>query len=66
MILIGLNTVAAVVGPLPFRLLGISGTIFDVGGLLTLLAMLGLLAARVASNLRRLSALEPPRRGPGA
>ena len=61
-VLIALNTLAIVVGPLPFRLFGAPATVFDLGGLLSVVAMLALLSARVHANLRRLSALEPPRR----
>lgn len=64
-ILIALNTLALVIGPLPFRLLGAPATAFDLGGLLTVAAMLALLSGRVYANLRRLAALEPPRRGGG-
>jgi len=40
----------------------VGATVFDVIGALVALAMAGLLLARVVKNLRRLSALEPPRR----
>lgn len=60
LLLIGLNTVAATTGPLSFRVAGIEATAFDVAGAAGALAMAVLLAARVASNLRRLARLEPP------
>lgn len=60
-VLATLNAVAALAGPLPFVLLGIEATIFDVVGLLTFLGMVGLLAVRVSRNLRRLARMEPPR-----
>lgn len=60
LLLIGLNTVAATAGPLPFELMGVGATIFDVAGAAAALGMAGLLAARVARNLRRLARLEPP------
>lgn len=58
--LIGLNTVAVTVGPLSFAAVGVGATIFDVAGAAVALGMLGLLAVRVAGNLRRLARLEPP------
>lgn len=58
--LVGLNTVAVTVGPLSFAALGVGATIFDVAGAAVALGMLGLLAVRVAENLRRLARLEPP------
>jgi phosphatidylglycerophosphate synthase len=68
-VLIGLNTLALTVGPLPFGVAGAGATVFDVAGGAAALGMLGLLGARVAANLRRLARLEPARRrveGPGA
>lgn len=61
-ILILLNTIALVWGPLPFDLLGVGATIFDVAGLLAAGGMLLLLLVRVTRNLRALARLEPPRR----
>lgn len=58
--LIGLNTLAATLGPLSFRVAGVGATAFDVAGLAAAAGMAGLLAARVGRNLRRLARLEPP------
>ncbi len=58
-VLIGLNTLALTVGPLPFGVAGRGATVFDVAGLAAALGMTGLLAARVVANLRRLAGLEP-------
>lgn len=63
--LIGLNTVAATVGPLEFGVLGVGATVFDVVGVAVALGMLGLLMIRIVRNLLRLARLEPPSR-PGA
>jgi phosphatidylglycerophosphate synthase len=62
LILILLNTVALIWGPLPFDLLGVGATIFDVAGLLAAGGMFLLLLVRVRRNLRTLARLEPPRR----
>lgn len=62
LILIGLNTAALLIGPLPFRVLGLGATVFDVAGLLATAGMLVLLGVRVAHNLRTLGRLEPPGR----
>ena len=58
-LLIGLNTLAAVKSPLPFHLLGVGATMFDVLGLGVTLVMIGLLAVRVTRNLTTLARLEP-------
>ncbi len=60
-VLIALNTLALILGPLPFGILGVGATVFDVAGAAAAIAMLGLLSTRVAGNLRTLSRLEPPR-----
>lgn len=60
LVLIALNVIALSVGPLPFHLLGVGATIYDVLGLAVALGMCGLLARRVVRNLRALSRLEPP------
>jgi archaetidylinositol phosphate synthase len=59
-ILILLNTMVLIGKPLPFTLLGIGATVFDVAGLLAVTGMFGLLIARVTKNLRKLAQLEPP------
>lgn len=60
-LLIVLNTAALAGAALPFRVLGVGATLFDLAGLLAALAMLGLLLARAGRNLRALARLEPPR-----
>ncbi|MFQ5746201.1 MAG: CDP-alcohol phosphatidyltransferase family protein [Gemmatimonadota bacterium] len=62
LLLIGLNTTALLVGPLPFRIAGIPATIFDVAGLAGAAAMTGVLLVRAGGNLRALGRLEPPGR----
>lgn len=59
-LLIILNTVAVVAGPIPFRMAGVGATVFDVAGVLAALSMLLMLLGRVVRNLRLLSGLEPP------
>ena len=61
-ILMLLNTQALLWGPLPFNLLGVGATIFDVAGLFAVFGMFGLLLVRVTKNLRTLARMEPPRR----
>jgi len=58
--LIGLNTIALVIGPLPFVVFGVPATVFDVGGMVAGVGMAGLLLVRAARNLGALAALEPP------
>lgn len=60
LILIGLNTLAVTLGPLPFELYGIPFTVFDIFGLLVVGVMLGMLLTRAGGNLRTLAELEPP------
>jgi phosphatidylglycerophosphate synthase len=60
-ILMLLNTQALLWGPLPFNLIGVGATIFDVAGLLAVTGMFGLLLVRVTKNLRTLARMEPPR-----
>lgn len=61
-LLIGLNTVALLVGPAPFVVLGIGMTAFDVAGILGAAAMGGLLARRIMRNIQHLGSLEPAAR----
>jgi phosphatidylglycerophosphate synthase len=61
-LLIALNTGAAIVGPLRFRVLDVPFTPFDVLGVLGVAGMIGLLLNRATRNLRKLAALEPPGR----
>ena len=61
-ILMLLNTMAVFGFALPFHLLTVGATLFDVVGLAAATAMLGLLLARIIRNLRSLARLEPPRR----
>lgn len=58
-LLIALNTGAAIVGPMRFYLLDVPFTPYDVLGLLGVLAMVVLLVSRARRNLRALAALEP-------
>lgn len=62
LILIGLNVLAYANGALPFRALGIGGTLFDVAGITGVLAMMAMLSRRVLRNLSGLARLEPARR----
>jgi phosphatidylglycerophosphate synthase len=61
LLLIGLNLLALLIGPLRFRLFGIGLTPFDIIGVLAALSMAGLLLRRVVRNLRDLAREEPPR-----
>lgn len=58
--LIGLNTIALLVGPLPFHVLGVGATVFDVAGLVGVAVMVAMLSRRVVRNLANLAKLEPP------
>lgn len=60
LMLIALNTLAVLWGPLPFALRGVPFTVFDVFGLTAVAAMLFLLLGRAIGNLRTLAELEPP------
>ncbi len=62
LILIALNITALLIGPLPFELLGVGATVFDVAGVAIGLLMAGLLLARAFRNLGTLARLEPPGR----
>jgi archaetidylinositol phosphate synthase len=59
LILIGLNTLALMVGPIPFTVFGVGATVFDLFGLLATGGMILMLARRVVRNLRNLARLEP-------
>ena len=59
LILIGLNTTAALAGPVPFRVFGVGATIFDLFGLAAAATMLLMLTRRAVRNLRRLGREEP-------
>lgn len=59
LILVALNTVAVLLGPVPFRVLGVGATVFDLFGVAAVAGMLLMLARRVARNLRNLGRLEP-------
>ena len=61
-LLIVLNITALSVGPLPFDVLGVEATVFDVFGLGAASTMIVLLLVRAAGNLRALARLEPPGR----
>jgi phosphatidylglycerophosphate synthase len=58
--LVALNTLALTLGPLPFEVLGVGATVFDVLGLVVAASMLVMLLRRAARNLRALGRLEPP------
>ena len=60
LILLGLNLIAVVVGPLGFRVKGVEFTAFDVVGVAAALGMIALLMTRVGRNLSELGRLEPP------
>lgn len=62
LVLMGLNLLALVIGPLRFNILGIGLTAFDVLGILAALGMAGLLMRRVIRNLGDLARDEPQRR----
>jgi phosphatidylglycerophosphate synthase len=63
-ILIALNVTALTIGPLPFRVLGVGATVFDVFGLAVSFGMIVMLIARATGNLRSLARIEPPGRRP--
>jgi phosphatidylglycerophosphate synthase len=58
-LLIGLNLIVLLVGPLEFTVRGIEATVFDVAGAIGCLGMAALLTTRVGRNLRALAKLEP-------
>ena len=60
LLLISLNSLAILLSPLPFRVLGVPFTVFDVVGLAAVGAMLFLLLARASANLQKLGRMEPP------
>ena len=62
LVLMGLNLLALVIGPLRFQILGVGLTAFDVLGILAALGMAGLLMRRVIRNLGDLARDEPQRR----
>lgn len=62
LILMGLNLIALLIGPIPFHVKSIGLTVFDVLGIAAALSMAGLLARRVFRNLADLARAEPPRR----
>lgn len=60
LMLIALNTLALIWSPLPFTVLDVPFTVYDVVGLAAVAAMLALLFGRGGGNLRTLAELEPP------
>jgi phosphatidylglycerophosphate synthase len=60
LVLLGLNGMALLTGPLPFSVEGVGLTAFDILGAAAALGMAGMLSRRVIRNLRELSRLEPP------
>ena len=61
-LLIALNTAAALLGPMRFYVGGVPFTPYDVIGLVGVTGMVGLLLSRAGGNLRSLARLEPPGR----
>jgi hypothetical protein len=61
-LLIVLNTGAAIFGPLRFYVAGVPFTPYDVLGLLGVAGMVVLLLSRATRNLKTLAVLEPPGR----
>lgn len=59
LLLIALNTAAVTIGPIPFEVLGVGATVFDLAGACLAAIMLGMLMRRVIRNLRQLGRLEP-------
>ena len=59
-VLVVLNTVAVLIGPIPFEVFGLGATVFDLVGLIAVVVMTGMLSRRVIRNLRNLGRLEPP------
>jgi archaetidylinositol phosphate synthase len=60
--LILLNISALLFGALPFELLGVGATLFDLAGVVGAIGMVALLSRRVARNLSTLGRMEPARR----
>jgi phosphatidylglycerophosphate synthase len=59
LILMGLNTAAALLGPVPFKVFGVGATVFDLAGVAAVGGMMLMLSRRVARNLGHLAKLEP-------
>jgi archaetidylinositol phosphate synthase len=59
LVLIGLNTLALTIGPIPFTIFGKGMTIYDVFGSAGALMMAGLLLLRARRNLKALAKEEP-------
>jgi len=60
LLLIGLNLMAGLLTPLPFKFRGVEMTVFDLGGIAVTFVMLGLLLSRALGNLKELAVDEPP------
>jgi len=60
LVLIGLNSVALAVGPIPFTVHVVEATVFDLAGIVGVAIMSGMLARRVFRNLGNLGRAEPP------
>jgi archaetidylinositol phosphate synthase len=54
-----LNISALLFGAMPFELLGVGATLFDLAGVVASIGMVALLARRVARNLSTLARMEP-------
>jgi archaetidylinositol phosphate synthase len=59
LLLIALNTLAVFISPLPFEVLGVGLTVFDVLGMAASVGMAALLLTRASRNLANLAKLEP-------
>ena len=59
LILMGLNTLAVILGPVPFTVVGVGATIFDLAGVCAVAGIMLMLSRRVARNLKHLGARDP-------
>jgi phosphatidylglycerophosphate synthase len=59
-LLIALNTVALVAGPIPFEIAGVGATVFDAAGIVAAIGMTLMLVRRILRNLDVLGKAEPP------
>jgi phosphatidylglycerophosphate synthase len=59
LLLIALNVLALVISPLPFEIMGVGLTVFDVLGMAASVGMAALLLTRAFRNLAHLAKLEP-------
>lgn len=59
LLLIALNILAIAISPLPFEIMGVGFTVFDVLGMIASVGMAALLLTRAFRNLANLAKLEP-------